>query len=48
MWMRTTMNYQYRHGSTTTVAIKTLYKEGGIRRYVPFTSSSHQCNNTNS
>eukprot|EP01083_Nonionella_stella_P022915 63333_1 len=33
MWMRTTMNYQYRHGSTTSVAIKTLYSEGGVRRF---------------
>eukprot|EP00124_Ichthyophonus_hoferi_P002375 Ihof_evm4s159 gene=Ihof_evmTU4s159 len=33
MWLRTTMNYQYRHGTSTTVAIKTLYKEGGIPRF---------------
>ena len=33
MWMRTTMNYQYRYGTTTTHAIKTLYAEGGIRRF---------------
>eukprot|EP00485_Elphidium_margaritaceum_P007214 CAMPEP_0202701946 /NCGR_PEP_ID=MMETSP1385-20130828/14984_1 /ASSEMBLY_ACC=CAM_ASM_000861 /TAXON_ID=933848 /ORGANISM="Elphidium margaritaceum" /LENGTH=294 /DNA_ID=CAMNT_0049359477 /DNA_START=64 /DNA_END=948 /DNA_ORIENTATION=- len=33
MWMRTTMNYQYRHGSSTTQAFKTLYAEGGIRRF---------------
>jgi hypothetical protein len=33
MWMRTTVNYQYRHGSSTTVALKTLYKEGGIPRF---------------
>lgn len=29
MWMRTTVNYQYRYGSGTVTAIKTLYKEGG-------------------
>ena len=33
MWMRTTMNYQYRYGTSTTEAIKTLYKEGGIPRF---------------
>jgi len=33
MWMRTTMNYQYRYGTTTKQAIQTLYKEGGIRRF---------------
>lgn len=27
------MNYQYRHGSSLTVATKTLYAEGGIRRF---------------
>ena len=25
MWMRTTVNYQYRHGTGMTVALKTLY-----------------------
>jgi len=29
MWMRTTVNYQYRYGSGTITAIKALYKEGG-------------------
>ena len=29
MWMRTTMNYQYRHGTSTMQAIKTLYVDGG-------------------
>ena len=29
MWMRTTMNYQYRHGTTTMVALRTLYADGG-------------------
>ena len=33
MWLRTTVNYQYRYGTTTTEALKTLYKEGGIRRF---------------
>ena len=28
MWMRTTMNYQYRHGSGTVAALKHLYGEG--------------------
>ena len=32
MWLRTVMNYQYRHGTTTTQAFKTLYKEGGVPR----------------
>ena len=29
MWMRTTMNYQYRYGTTTTQAMRHLWKEGG-------------------
>eukprot|EP00053_Salpingoeca_punica_P008269 m.74654 g.74654 ORF g.74654 m.74654 type:complete len:302 (+) comp14523_c0_seq3:196-1101(+) len=33
MWLRTTMNYQYRYGTTTTEAIRTLYKQGGILRF---------------
>ncbi|CAN8099766.1 unnamed protein product [Discula destructiva] len=33
MWIRTIMNYQYRHGSSLTVATKTLYAEGGIARF---------------
>ena len=33
MWLRTTVNYQYRYGMTTTDALKTLYKEGGVRRF---------------
>uniref|UniRef100_A0A7S1LE74 Mitochondrial carrier protein n=1 Tax=Neobodo designis TaxID=312471 RepID=A0A7S1LE74_NEODS len=33
MWLRTAVNYQYRHGGTSMIqALKTLYKEGGIRR----------------
>ena len=30
MWMRTTMNYQYRYGTTTTQAMRHLWKEGGV------------------
>lgn len=33
MWMRTTINYQYRYGTSTTTALKTLYREGGIPRF---------------
>lgn len=33
MWMRTTMNYQYKTGATTIEAFKHLYKDGGIRRF---------------
>lgn len=33
MWMRTTVNYQYRHGTSTTQAFKTLYNDGGIPRF---------------
>lgn len=33
LWLRTTMNYQYRHGMTTRQALSTLYKEGGVRRF---------------
>jgi hypothetical protein len=33
MWMRTTINYQYRHGGTMMGALKTLYAEGGIPRF---------------
>ncbi|KAL6768654.1 hypothetical protein ACKKBF_B11610 [Auxenochlorella protothecoides x Auxenochlorella symbiontica] len=33
MWLRTTVNYQYRYGMTTTAAMKTLYKEGGVLRF---------------
>ena len=31
--LRTVMNYQYRYGTTTTQAIKTLYMDGGWTRY---------------
>lgn len=33
MWMRTIMNYQYRHGGTTTAVMKKLFKQGGIPRF---------------
>ena len=33
MWLRTTMNYQYRYGKTTKEAISILYKEGGVKRF---------------
>ncbi|KAI0821759.1 mitochondrial carrier domain-containing protein [Trametes gibbosa] len=33
MPLRTVMNYQYRYGTTTTQAIKTLYTDGGWTRY---------------
>lgn len=33
MWLRTTMNYQYRYGTSTSQAMKALYKEGGILRF---------------
>lgn len=29
MWLRTTVNYQYRYGGTLTGALKTLYNDGG-------------------
>lgn len=32
MWIRTTVNYQYRYGTSTTTALKTLYADGGIPR----------------
>lgn len=33
MWMRTTINYQYRYGTSTTEALKALYKDGGVPRF---------------
>mmetsp|Transcript_27989 Transcript_27989/g.47047 ORF Transcript_27989/g.47047 Transcript_27989/m.47047 type:complete len:303 (-) Transcript_27989:664-1572(-) len=33
MWMRTTINYQYRYGTSTMTAFKTLYADGGIPRF---------------
>jgi hypothetical protein len=33
MWLRTIMNYQYRHGGTIADVTRTLYKEGGVPRF---------------
>merc|ERR1712127_476248 len=33
MWMRTTVNFQYRYGMSTIEALKHLYAEGGVRRF---------------
>ena len=33
MWLRTTMNYQYRYGTSTGEALRKLYNEGGILRF---------------
>ena len=33
MPIRTIMYYQYRHGTSLTVATKTLYQDGGYGRY---------------
>lgn len=33
MPLRTVMNYQYRYGTSTTTAIRTLYVDGGWTRY---------------
>jgi len=33
MWLRTTMNYQYRNGGSAKDAMTALYEEGGIRRF---------------
>lgn len=33
MWMRTTVNYQYRNGTTFPVALRSLYADGGIPRF---------------
>ena len=33
MWMRTIMNYQYRHGGQIRNTVKKLYAEGGIPRF---------------
>lgn len=33
MWLRTTMNYQYRYGTSTGQALRTLYAQGGIPRF---------------
>lgn len=33
MWLRTTMNYQFKNGGTTFNTLKLLYKDGGIPRF---------------
>ena len=33
MWLRTTMNYQYRYGTKLGETFSKLYNEGGIRRF---------------
>lgn len=33
MWIRTTINYQYRYGTSTTEAFKALYAQGGVTRF---------------
>ncbi|CAM9705713.1 unnamed protein product [Discosporangium mesarthrocarpum] len=33
MWLRTTMNYQYRYGKSTQEALQELYEEGGVPRF---------------
>ena len=33
MWIRTTINYQYRYGTNMTTAFKTLYSQGGVLRF---------------
>ena len=33
MWLRTTMNYQFKNGGGTLDTIKLLYKEGGVPRF---------------
>lgn len=33
MWLRTTMNYQYRHGTTFKSTLQILYREGGVKRF---------------
>lgn len=33
MWLRTTVNYQYRYGVPMTTAIRQLYQQGGIARF---------------
>lgn len=33
MWLRTTMNYQYKHGGTFVSTLRSLYQQGGIPRF---------------
>jgi hypothetical protein len=30
MWLRTTVNYQYRNGGTSMQVLRNIYKEGGF------------------
>lgn len=32
MWLHTTLNYQYRYGTSTSTALRTLWQQGGVRR----------------
>lgn len=43
MQMRTTINYQYRYGTSTMTAFNTLYKDGGIVRFYRGKNSSTEC-----
>jgi hypothetical protein len=38
MWLTTTIKYQYRYGTSTVQALKTLYKDGGVLRLYLFLS----------
>lgn len=33
MWLRTAMNYQYRHGGSLRYVLATLWGDGGVRRF---------------
>lgn len=33
MWLRTTVNYQYRYGTNTITSLRTLYSQGGFPRF---------------
>jgi len=33
MWLRTAMNYQYRHGGSLRTTLRTLHAQGGVRRF---------------
>ena len=33
MWLRTTVNYQYKHGTGFKETLSTLYNQGGVRRF---------------
>lgn len=33
MWLRTTVNYQYRTGLSTRTALRALYADGGVARF---------------